>query len=172
MWFDPHRKLAELAAHPVKPANPAPRVANVASVATPLHPKPQSAPLARADVLEPDAGAYLDFLRLHGPHTYGATHRCRLPRGACHILFCLADPHHARPACRASTSCRACRLSVRRPPVALQPHGAQSEQRGQKQPSGRRKGDRGHDFANLIGKPGMDRRAGMERVEEGPGLGI
>jgi hypothetical protein len=30
------------------------------------------APPARADRLEPDAGAYLDFLRLHGPHTYGA----------------------------------------------------------------------------------------------------
>ena len=72
MWFDPHRKLAEIAAHPVEPANPAPHVAIVASVATPPRRKPLSAPPARADGLEPDAGAYLDFLRLHGPATYGA----------------------------------------------------------------------------------------------------
>jgi hypothetical protein len=72
MWFDPHRKLAEIAAQPAKPAQPAPHVANVASVATPPRSKPQFAPPARADGLEPDAGAYLDFLRLHGPHTYGA----------------------------------------------------------------------------------------------------
>ena len=30
------------------------------------------APPARADGLDPDAGAYLDRLRLHGPATYGA----------------------------------------------------------------------------------------------------
>ena len=29
-------------------------------------------PPSRADGLEPDAGAYLDRLRLHGPATYGA----------------------------------------------------------------------------------------------------
>jgi hypothetical protein len=33
-------------------------------------PAPASAP--RADGLDADAGAYLDFLRLHGPATYGA----------------------------------------------------------------------------------------------------
>lgn len=32
----------------------------------------KAAPPARADGMDPDAGAYLDFLRLHGPHTYGA----------------------------------------------------------------------------------------------------
>ena len=72
MWFDPHRKLAEIAAHPFEPAKPAPHVAIVASVATPILQKPQSTLRARADGLEPDAGAYLEFLRLHGPATYGA----------------------------------------------------------------------------------------------------
>src|SRR5690554_6627883 len=47
--------------------DPAPRVA---SVATPPELKP--APPAQADGLDPDAGAYLDRLRLHGPATYGA----------------------------------------------------------------------------------------------------
>ena len=99
MWFDARAKLAEIAGHPPatsatpatqapaarsvsrwsqvsqapEPWKPAFRVADVASVATPPRSKPQSAPAARADGLDPDAGAYLDRLRLHGPATYGAT---------------------------------------------------------------------------------------------------
>lgn len=98
MWLDVRAKLAEIegrtpatsATPATKQADPAPRVAEVASVATPLHSKPalrvaevadvatpprpksQPAPPTRADGLEPDAGAYLDWLRLHGPATYGA----------------------------------------------------------------------------------------------------
>ena len=101
MWFDARAKLAEIAGHPPAtsattatqaPAalpvsqlsrvsqrpiaeNTKPRVADVASVATPPRSKPQSAPAARADGLDPDAAAYLDFLRLHGPATYGAMAR-------------------------------------------------------------------------------------------------
>jgi len=41
-------------------------------VATSLRLKPEPMPPARADGLDPDAGAYLDRLRLHGPATYGA----------------------------------------------------------------------------------------------------
>ena len=98
MWFDVRAKLAEIegrppatsatpatqapAARPVSQMSqvsqppearkPASRVASVASVATPPRPKLQPAPPARADRLDPDAGAYLDRLRLHGPATYGA----------------------------------------------------------------------------------------------------
>ena len=98
MWFDARAKLAEIegrtpatiATPATMRADPAPRVAEVASVATPLRSKPafhvaevaeiatpprpksQPAPPARADGLEPDAGAYLDRLRVHGPATYGA----------------------------------------------------------------------------------------------------
>jgi len=80
MWLDVRAKLAEIEGQPpattatpaTKQADPAPRVAEVASVATPPRPKSQPAPPARADGLEPDAGAYLDRLRLHGPATYGA----------------------------------------------------------------------------------------------------
>lgn len=80
MWFDVRAKLAEIEGRPpatistpaTKQADPAPRVAEVASVATPPRPKSQPARPARADWLEPDAGAYLDRLRIHGPATYGA----------------------------------------------------------------------------------------------------
>lgn len=80
MWLDVRAKLAEIegrtpatsATPATKQADPAPRVAEVASVATPPRPKSQPAPPARADGLEPDAGAYLDRLRIHGPATYGA----------------------------------------------------------------------------------------------------
>ena len=98
MWFDVRAKLAEIegrppatsattatqapAARPVSQMSqvsqppearkPPSRVASVASVATPPRPKSQPAPPARADGLEPDAGAYFDRLRLHGPATYGA----------------------------------------------------------------------------------------------------
>lgn len=98
MWLDVRAKLAEIegrppatsattatqapAARPVSQMSqvsqppeaqkPAFRVASVASVATPARPKSQPAPPTRADGLDPDAGAYLDRLRLHGPQTYGA----------------------------------------------------------------------------------------------------
>ena len=99
MWFDVRAKLAEIegrppatsattatqapAARPVSQMSqvsqapeaqkPAFRVASVASVATPPRPESKPAPPARAGGLDPDAGALLDFLRLHGPHSYGAT---------------------------------------------------------------------------------------------------
>jgi hypothetical protein len=83
MWLDVRAKLAEIQASPpattattattsTKRAEPAPRVAKVAEVATSLCVKSETAPPARADGLDPDAGAYLDRLRLHGPATYGA----------------------------------------------------------------------------------------------------
>lgn len=100
MWFDAHAKLAEIAGAPPATSatsatrtpmrravsqlsqlsqaptaeNPAPRVAIVAIVATPPKPKSEPAPV-RADGLEADAGAFLDFLRLHGPQSYGAVAR-------------------------------------------------------------------------------------------------
>jgi len=106
MWFDAHAKLAEIAGAPPATSatsatrtpmrravsqlsqlsqdptaeNPAPRVAIVASVATPPKPKAAPAPV-RADGLTPDAGAFLDFLREQGPHSYGAVAR-RLGWGA------------------------------------------------------------------------------------------
>ncbi|TQM94555.1 hypothetical protein [Roseinatronobacter monicus] len=98
MWFDARAKLAEIAGQPPatsattatqapaappvsqvsqppeaqKPALRVASVASVAAVATPPRSKPETAPPARADGLDPDAGAYLDRLRLHGPATYGA----------------------------------------------------------------------------------------------------
>ena len=95
MWFDARAKLAEIAAQPpatsattatqVQAARPVSQVSRVsqrleaqkpaflvASVATPPRPNSQPAPPARADGLEPDAGAYLDRLQSHGPATYGA----------------------------------------------------------------------------------------------------
>ena len=98
MWFDARAKLAEIAAQPAAtsattatqaPAappvsqmsqvsqppearKPTFHVASVASVATPPRSKPEAMPPARADGLDPDAGAYLDRLHLHGPATYGA----------------------------------------------------------------------------------------------------
>lgn len=55
-----------------KPRARPPRVASVASVATPLRSNLEPVAPARADGLDPDAGAYLDRLRFHGPATYGA----------------------------------------------------------------------------------------------------
>lgn len=95
MWFDARAKLSEIVGQPPAtsattatkaPASPpvsqmsqvsqgpearqpALRVASVATVATP--PRVKMKP-DRVDGLEPDAGAYLDRLRLHGPATYGA----------------------------------------------------------------------------------------------------
>lgn len=98
MWLDVRAKLAEITGKPaatsatqapaVRPVSQvsqvshvsqppearkaASRVATVASVATPPRSKSEPVPPARADGLDPDAGAYLDRLRLHGPATYGA----------------------------------------------------------------------------------------------------
>lgn len=95
MWFDARAKLAEIVGLPptasattATHAPAAPPVSqmsqlsqrpearkpplHVASVAKPLRAKSQPMPPARADGLDPDAGAYLDRLRLHGPATYGA----------------------------------------------------------------------------------------------------
>lgn len=89
MWFDARAMLAEIVGLPpatsATPATEAPAAPpmsqmsqvsqrhearqpalHVASVAT------DATPPARADGLDPDAGAYLDRLRLHGPATYGA----------------------------------------------------------------------------------------------------
>lgn len=97
MWFDARAKLAEIVRQPpatsATPATKAPTarpvsqmsqvsqapearkpalyVASVASVAKPPRVKTEPMPPARADGLDPDAGAYLDRLRLHGPATYG-----------------------------------------------------------------------------------------------------
>jgi hypothetical protein len=80
MWLDVRAKLAEIEGTPAATtattatmrAEPAPRVAEVAEVATPSRVKSGTARPARADGVDPDAGAYLDRLRLHGPATYGA----------------------------------------------------------------------------------------------------
>lgn len=98
MWFDARAKLAEIAGqHPVTSATtatqapaaspvsqvsrvsqapearkPVFRAATVAGVATPPRSKLQPRSPVRADGLDPDAGAYLDRLRLHGPASYGA----------------------------------------------------------------------------------------------------
>lgn len=80
MWFDARAKLAEIAGQPtatsanlanlrlVKEAE----FAEFAEFATPPLSKSRPVPRARADGLEADAGAYLDFLRRNGPCTYGA----------------------------------------------------------------------------------------------------
>jgi hypothetical protein len=57
---------------PLEGQKSASHVAEVANVATPARLKSLPMPPARADGLDPDAGAYLDRLRLHGPATYGA----------------------------------------------------------------------------------------------------
>ena len=98
MWFDARAKLAEIAgqppatsatpatqapiarpvpqlsqvSQPLEPRKPAFSVASVATVAAPPRSKPEIMPPARADGLDPDAGAYLNRLNLHGPATYGA----------------------------------------------------------------------------------------------------
>ncbi|MCC6007286.1 MAG: hypothetical protein JJU40_06395 [Rhodobacteraceae bacterium] len=79
MWFDTRTKLAEIAGQTVaKPANLAnlksdkgAEIAKFAVFATPPRSKSETAPTVRADGLDPDTGAYLDRLRLHGPAAYG-----------------------------------------------------------------------------------------------------
>lgn len=68
------------------PANPSTGILSVLSIlsggANPSTPPPSSRekarpepPPSRADGLDADAGAYADFLRLHGPSTYGVAAR-------------------------------------------------------------------------------------------------
>jgi hypothetical protein len=98
MWFDPYAKLAEIAGQSLAAvAAQAPQAQAVSqksrlsqrseapqaqavsqksrlsqrSEAPARNPRPP----ARADGLDPDAGAYLDRLRLHGPMTQGVAAR-------------------------------------------------------------------------------------------------
>lgn len=68
-WLDAARrsKGAETKQPPQAPAQPVLSVMSVLSEGESATPAP-----ARVDGLEPEAGAYLDRLRLHGPATYGA----------------------------------------------------------------------------------------------------
>jgi hypothetical protein len=98
MWFDPYAKLAEIAGQSLAAvAAQAPQAQAVsqksrlsqrseAPQAQAVSQKSQVSqrsdaparnprPPARADVLNPDAGAYLDRLRLHGPMTQGVAAR-------------------------------------------------------------------------------------------------
>jgi hypothetical protein len=77
MWFDPYAKLAEIAGQSLgASAGQAPKalaVSQLSQVSQRLDaPSRTPCPPARADGLDPDAGAYLDWLRLHGSATYGA----------------------------------------------------------------------------------------------------
>ncbi|MES2666906.1 MAG: hypothetical protein V4712_12455 [Pseudomonadota bacterium] len=69
MWFDVSAVMQTLQADGI--ATP-PQIADKAKVAGSSGQKAKSEPVERADGLSPDAGAYLDFLHLHGPTTYGA----------------------------------------------------------------------------------------------------
>ena len=82
-WLQAAQRATDLGTKPTKPTKPAPKAIEggadttgrgVLSVSSVLSEgvKADPAPPARADGLDPDAGAYLDRLRLHGPATYGA----------------------------------------------------------------------------------------------------
>jgi hypothetical protein len=80
MWFDPYAKLAEIAGQSLAAvAAQAPQAQAVSQVSQVSQrsdaPARNPRPPARADGLDPDAGAYLDRLRLHGPMTQGAAAR-------------------------------------------------------------------------------------------------
>ena len=71
-WLQAAKQATGGEARPTEPVKPSPKpVLSVLSVLSEGG-NPEPAPPARADGLEPDAGAYLDRLRLHGPATYGA----------------------------------------------------------------------------------------------------
>ncbi len=77
MWFDVAEALARLTANDGRGNFPnikgePPRLAELAELAGGQAAIAQTAPLARADGLDPDSGAYLDHLRRHGCSTYGA----------------------------------------------------------------------------------------------------
>jgi hypothetical protein len=68
-WLDAARKAKGAGKEhpPQAPSEPVLSVLSVLSEGLRAEPAP-----VRADGLEPDAGAYLDRLRVHGPATYGA----------------------------------------------------------------------------------------------------
>ena len=80
MWFDVSAAVAQLQATGKNaPAvirmteRNRPKVAEIAEVAAPCGQNLESGPVTNTDGAYPDAGKYLDFLRLHGPSTYGAS---------------------------------------------------------------------------------------------------
>ena len=80
MWFDVSAAVVQLqAAGDNAPAvirvteNNAAKIAEIAEVAAPCPQILKPTSIARTDGLDANAGEYLDFLRLHGPSTYGAS---------------------------------------------------------------------------------------------------
>ena len=80
MWFDVSAAVVQLQAMGESaPAvirmteKNAPKIAEIAEVAAPRAQNLKSSPVIKTDGPYPDAGKYLDFLRLHGPSTYGAS---------------------------------------------------------------------------------------------------
>ena len=80
MWFDVAAAVMQLQA--MGESAPAdiritesnsPKVAEIAEVAAPRAQILKPTSIARTDGLDTNAGEYLDFLRLHGPSTYGAS---------------------------------------------------------------------------------------------------
>ena len=82
-WLQAAQRAADLGTQPTQPTKPAQKAIEggadttakgVLSVSSVLSEggRADPAPPARADGLDPDAGAYLDRLRLRGPATYGA----------------------------------------------------------------------------------------------------
>ena len=80
MWFDVSAAVVQLqamgeSAPPVirMAEMNAPKIAEIAEVAAPCPQILKPTSIARTDGLDANAGEYLDFLRLHGPSTYGAS---------------------------------------------------------------------------------------------------
>ena len=82
-WLQAAQRATDLGTKPTKPTKPAPKAIEggtdttgkgVLSVSSVLSEggRADPAPPARPDGLDPDAGAYLDRLHLHGPASYGA----------------------------------------------------------------------------------------------------
>lgn len=78
MWFDVSVEMARLQSSDLRPnlfrmtEKNALKVAEIAEVAALSCEKPKPVSAMRSDGLNYDAGAYLDYLHLHGPSTYGA----------------------------------------------------------------------------------------------------
>ena len=81
-WLQAAQRATDLGTKPTQPPKPTPKATEggadttervVLSVWSVLSEggRADPEPPARADGLDPDAGAYLDRLRLHGPATYG-----------------------------------------------------------------------------------------------------
>jgi hypothetical protein len=80
MWFDVSAAAVQLQAMTENaPAvirmteNNRPKIAEIAEVAAHHAQNLKSSPVSKTDGPYPDAGKYLDFLRLHRPSTYGAS---------------------------------------------------------------------------------------------------